>query len=72
MGLDYEQVSMRDSQFLAPDCATGNGIAMMSNRISYFYDIRGPSMTIDTGCSASLICIHQAVQSLLHGESSLV
>lgn len=69
---DYEQVSMRDTQNLAADCATGNGIAIMSNRISYFFDIHGPSMTIDTGCSASLICIHQAVQSLLRGESSLV
>lgn len=68
---DYEQVSMRDAQYLAADCATGNGIAIMSNRISYFFDIHGPSMTIDTGCSASLICIHQAVQSLLRGESSM-
>ncbi len=63
---------MRDAQYLAADCATGNGIAIMSNRISYFFDIHGPSMTIDTGCSASLICIHQAVQSLLSGESSMV
>lgn len=63
---------MRDAQYLAPDCATGNGIAIMSNRISYFFDIHGPSMTVDTGCSASLICIHQAVQSLLNGESSMV
>lgn len=63
---------MRDAQYLAADCATGNGIAIMSNRISYFFDIHGPSMTIDTGCSASLICIHQAVQSLLRGESSMV
>jgi acetyl-CoA acetyltransferase len=63
---------MRDAQYLAADCATGNGIAIMSNRISYFFDIHGPSMTIDTGCSASLICIHQAVQSLLNGESSVV
>ncbi|KAB5559882.1 hypothetical protein GE09DRAFT_1236274 [Coniochaeta sp. 2T2.1] len=68
---DYEQVSMRDTQYLAADCATGNGIAIMSNRISYFFDIHGPSMTIDTGCSASLICIHQAVQSLLNRESSM-
>jgi acyl transferase domain-containing protein len=63
---------MRDAQYLAADCATGNGIAIMSNRISYFFDIHGPSITIDTGCSASLICIHQAVQSLLNGESSMV
>ena len=44
----------------------------MANRISYFFNLHGPSMTIDTGCSGSLVCIHLAAQSLRTGESSLV
>lgn len=44
----------------------------MSNRLSYFLDVSGPSMTIDTGCSASLVCVHQACKSLLTGESDMV
>ena len=69
---DYEQISMRDSQTTAPDCATGNGIAIMANRISYFFDLQGTSQTIDTGCSASLVCVHQAVNDLRSGKSDLV
>lgn len=52
--------------------ATGNGIAIMSNRISYFLDVNGPSMTIDTGCSASLVCVHNACQSLRNREIDIV
>ncbi|KAK3336399.1 hypothetical protein B0T19DRAFT_364937 [Cercophora scortea] len=68
---DYEQVSMRDSQTTAPDCATGNGIAIMANRISHLFDLQGTSQTIDTGCSASLVCVHQAVNSLRSNQSDI-
>ncbi|KAI1759105.1 ketoacyl-synt-domain-containing protein [Hypoxylon sp. FL1150] len=51
---DYEQVVLRDPDDSPKYGATGNGIAILSNRISFFLDIRGPSMTIDTGCSASM------------------
>jgi acetyl-CoA acetyltransferase len=44
----------------------------MANRISYVFNLRGPSETVDTGCSGSLVCIHNAVQSLRSGESTLV
>lgn len=40
----------------------------MSNRISYFFDWHGPSFTIDTACSSSIVAVHQAVQSLRSGE----
>lgn len=52
--------------------ATGNGNAMMSNRISHFFNLQGPSLTVDTGCSASLVCFHLACQSLISGESDMV
>lgn len=37
---------------------------MMSNRLSWFYDLRGPSLTLDTACSSSLVALDLAVQNL--------
>ncbi|KAI0020462.1 hypothetical protein F4780DRAFT_373288 [Xylariomycetidae sp. FL0641] len=45
------------------------GTAMISNRISWFFDIKGPSLTLDTACSSSLVALHLAVQSIRTGES---
>ncbi|MER7504677.1 amino acid adenylation domain-containing protein, partial [Nonomuraea pusilla] len=46
----------------------GNHNAILANRLSYFLDLRGPSMTIDTLCSSSLVALHTAVRSLRDGE----
>jgi acyl transferase domain-containing protein len=50
---------------------TGCAMAMQSNRISHFFDFRGPSFTIDTACSSSLVALHTACNSLRNGESSM-
>lgn len=49
----------------------GCAFAMQSNRISHFFDLRGPSFTMDTACSSSLVALHQACQSVRNGESSI-
>lgn len=49
----------------------GNAFAMQSNRLSHFFDLRGPSFTMDTACSSSLVALHQACQSLRIGESKV-
>lgn len=50
--------------------ATGNTISIAANRLSFFYDLRGPSMAIDTACSSSLVAFHQACQAIANGEIS--
>ncbi|KAI9741637.1 MAG: polyketide synthase [Cirrosporium novae-zelandiae] len=68
---DYHDSMMRDSETLPRYFVTGNGMAMLSNRISYFFNLKGSSLTVDTGCSTSLVALHLACQSLRAGESGM-
>ncbi|ROV97081.1 hypothetical protein VMCG_07540 [Cytospora schulzeri] len=68
---DYKDAMIRDEDNIPRLYATGTGSAMASNRISHFFDLRGPSMTIDTGCSTTLTALHQAVQGLRLGEADM-
>ncbi|KAI1417950.1 polyketide synthase [Hypoxylon sp. FL1857] len=68
---DYYDIVMRDVDSAGQYTSTGISRAIMANRVSYFFDWRGPSMNIDTACSSSLVALHQAVQSLRSGESQL-
>src|SRR6185295_1203699 len=72
--LDYQllQNQGRTSRYrLKTHSATGMMMTMLANRISHAFDFRGPSMTIDTACSGSLVAVHLAAQSIWHGESDL-
>ena len=50
---------------------TGGALSIIANRVSYYFDLRGPSVTVDTACSSSLVAIHLACQSLRAGDSNL-
>ncbi|KAB5578099.1 polyketide synthase [Coniochaeta sp. 2T2.1] len=68
---EYDGVITRDPELDLRYIATGTGTAMLSNRISWFYDFHGASMTMDTACSSSLMACHLACTSLKMGESSM-
>jgi amino acid adenylation domain-containing protein len=50
---------------------TGNSGSVAANRISYFFDFRGPSLAVDTACSSSLVATHLACRSIWDGECEL-
>lgn len=65
---DYQTISESDAYSLGTNAAAGTGKAMLSNRISWFFDLRGPSLTLDTACSSGLYGLHLACQGLKTGE----
>ncbi|KAK2020720.1 beta-ketoacyl synthase domain-containing protein, partial [Colletotrichum zoysiae] len=68
---DYKDLVNFDLDRLPTYTATGTAASILSNRVSYFFDWRGPSMTIDTACSSSLVAVHHAVQQLRSGSSKV-
>ncbi|KUJ09018.1 lovastatin nonaketide synthase [Mollisia scopiformis] len=70
MTSDYNDIQMRDLESLPTYSATGLARSILANRLSYFFDLKGPSMTIDTACSSSMVALHQAVQGLRNGDAA--
>ena len=70
---DYEllQSSPDERSDLDVYSTTGGVPSIAANRISYCFDLRGPSMAIDTACSSSLIAAHLACESLWNGDATL-
>ncbi|WP_144107295.1 type I polyketide synthase [Paraburkholderia sp. BCC1886] len=70
-GMDYGNRNMADLNTVDPYSATGNTLSIASNRVSYLFDLRGPSLSVDTACSSSMVALHQAVQALQSGETEM-
>lgn len=54
-----------------PISVTGNLSCILSSRISYLLDLRGPSIVVDTACSSSLVAVHNACNSIRSGECDM-
>ena len=68
---DYIYLALSDPTVAHPYAITGNASSIIANRVSYFFDFRGPSVAIDTACSSSMVAVHQAVRSLRSGETDV-
>ncbi|XP_070203571.1 mycocerosic acid synthase-like [Littorina saxatilis] len=51
--------------------ATNIGASIIANRVSHVFDLRGPSMVLDSACSASLVAIHMGCQAILTGDCEM-
>lgn len=67
---EYQQLQLREPARLEAWSSTGVARSIVANRLSYSFDLRGPSVTLDTACSSSLVAIHLACQSVASGEST--
>ncbi|KAI1179866.1 putative polyketide synthase [Nemania sp. FL0916] len=68
---DYTLLNAKDPERVANYTSTGLSGALLSNRISSFFNLTGPSITIDTACSSSLIAFDQACKTVSRGEASM-
>ncbi|PQE21953.1 polyketide synthase protein [Rutstroemia sp. NJR-2017a WRK4] len=67
---DHQLMQYRDAEYPEPYSVTGGGITVLSNRVNYIFDLKGPSMTLDTACSSSMYALHLACSSIQSGECS--
>ena len=68
--LDYGTRGLDDLASLSSHSMTGNTLSIAANRLSFIYDLHGPSLAVDTACSSSLVALHHACNSLRTGEAS--
>lgn len=64
--LKYKRLAAKD-----PLAVTGTWPGILASRLAYLFDLRGPSMVIDTACSSGLVSVHQACRALRQQECEL-
>ncbi|UMR29432.1 SDR family NAD(P)-dependent oxidoreductase [Massilia sp. MB5] len=69
--LDYKELVEERIEEVDAYYATGVAASVLANRISFLFNLRGPSMSVDTACSSSLYALHLACQALLRGDCEL-
>ncbi|MBU3867850.1 type I polyketide synthase, partial [Streptomyces sp. 4503] len=68
---EYATLLRRDTTAATRHAMTGVHRSIIANRVSYGYGLRGPSLTVDTAQSSSLVAVHTACESLRRGECTL-
>ncbi|KAL0935770.1 KR domain-containing protein [Colletotrichum truncatum] len=69
-GEDWIEMNAKENQPYGVYRTTGSGDFMLSNHVSYELDIKGPSMTVRTACSAAMVALHEACRAIRRGDCS--
>jgi acyl transferase domain-containing protein/NADPH:quinone reductase-like Zn-dependent oxidoreductase/acyl carrier protein len=67
-GIDYGLHALEDLASISAHSMTGNTLSVAANRLSYVFDLHGPSLAIDTACSSSFVALHYACQAIRSRE----
>uniref|UniRef100_A0AAN0MN29 Fatty acid synthase n=1 Tax=Bubalus bubalis TaxID=89462 RepID=A0AAN0MN29_BUBBU len=70
-GSEASEALSRDPETLVGYSMVGCQRAMLANRLSFFFDFKGPSITLDTACSSSLLALQRAYQAIQRGECAM-
>ncbi len=65
--VDYQSGGGYDPAVIGSHFMTGNALSILSNRISYVFNLKGPSFTLDSACSSSFVALTQAMSALEDG-----
>ena len=65
---DYRELRLGDPAGSDSYTMTGGTLSILANRISYIFDLRGPSFAVDTACSSSLVALHEACETIRAGR----
>src|SRR5436853_4360462 len=65
---DYRDLRLGDPASGDSYFMTGGTLSILANRISYVFDLHGPSLAVDTACSSSLVALHQACEAIRGGR----
>ncbi|OWF43458.1 fusarin C synthetase-like [Mizuhopecten yessoensis] len=68
MNDDYRESANDELTAMTNYTLTGSSLSIIAARVSYIYNLLGPSMCVDTACSSSLVAIHLAIQAIKSGD----
>ncbi|KAM0545786.1 hypothetical protein ACHAPJ_011210 [Fusarium lateritium] len=68
---DWREALSKDVESLPKHAYVGSAPEFLSNRVSWFFNLKGPSMSLTTACSSSLVALHTACQSLKTGDCNM-
>ncbi|KAG7526546.1 putative polyketide synthase 1 [Solea senegalensis] len=71
MNRDYEMIRNNNPTTITHYNGTGTAMSVAANRISFAFNLTGPSLAIDSACSSSLVALHLACQAIKHGDCEM-
>ncbi|XP_029385510.1 uncharacterized protein pks1 [Echeneis naucrates] len=71
MNRDYEMLRSNSPSTITHYNGTGTAMSVAANRISFTFNLTGPSFAIDSACSSSLVAVHLACQAIKQGDCEM-